>query len=361
MRIDHQTLVRLARALDLTSRVGAHVPKETLVAQLGSTAQVFLSARRRTAAAEIQHLQTCRYLQTVADGIDTKVVYLKGAALLLLGKVRAGARSMVDLDVLVAPEDAARLQQRLLVDGWREMDVPPCEHQLRPLTREGDSTLELHIHLPGVRLEEGASASLCELDRLGLVQTPREGLTVPSTDVLIAHALVHGIAQHGSSPESYPPLRMLCDLEALGFDRTKATTLIAQHWSWLTRELTQEEVLGLATLLERLAERGAKGVLLGDDTAAMLLRHMVAGSLDPRYALSLRFAALLDPPTERSRLGWLIRTAASAVWLTRGQLETRYGKPKSELGYLFHRLRRPFELAAQLGRAVAAHLARDRH
>jgi hypothetical protein len=89
-----------------------------------------------------------------------------------------------------------------------------------------------------------------------------------------------------------------------------------------------------------------------DSDEETLLRHMLAGRLDPDYEKSLRLGLFQSQPTDRSRPVQLARTILGAVFLTDAQIDALYGRPRTRLGYLGRRLARPFDLLLRLGRYV---------
>src|SRR5206468_11377282 len=107
----------------------------------------------------------------------------------------------------------------LLRSGSVEADLPAHEHQLRPLVHASGCLVEVHTVLLGVRLTRGASATLDALEAGGLLAAAPslpQAARIPLPEVMIAHALAHGIAQHGLAPHKYPLMRMVADLVDLG-------------------------------------------------------------------------------------------------------------------------------------------------
>src|SRR5205085_1762038 len=163
----------------------------------------------------------------------------------------------------------------------------------------------------------------------------------PEPEVLAAHALVHGLGQHGYWPASYPLLKMvadLIDLDALG-DRAL---------SWVARDVPPPEALAARRLVRRLtAGEDPAGWEEGDEE--VLLRHLLAGRLDPGYEQALRLGLFRPQPSERSRPVQLARAVLGAAFLTDAQIDAVYGPPRTRLGYLGRRLARPFDLLRRLG------------
>ena len=229
--------------------------------------------------------------------------------------------------------------------------MPPLAHPL-------GAAIEIHVDLRGVRLEQdrAATAEGClDSGRCRAVEDWPEGSYIPDSTLLIAHLLVHGLAQHGFSPELYPLLQLLADLQDLDFAADRGDRLLKEGYAWIQHDVTREEVAGTRELL-RLLESGerASDIVTGDTAPAVILRHMLAGSMDAEYQQSLKVAAVLRHSSERQGLKGFLQKLSSAVVLTRGQIDVIYGKPKTELGYLGRRLWRPFDLVGRTNRTLAA-------
>ncbi len=110
--LESEAVIDLARRFDLTARVGARTPSETLAAELGSEPARWFHQRHAGAAARyLLAEQVCRELAEAGRLLEIPLVFLKGAALHLGEKVASGSRNMGDIDVL-APEEGARRLQR---------------------------------------------------------------------------------------------------------------------------------------------------------------------------------------------------------------------------------------------------------
>jgi hypothetical protein len=120
-------------------------------------------------------------------------------------------------------------------------------------------------------------------------------------------------------------------------------------WSaWIYRDVSPAETAAACGLTRRLAA--------GEDLADWppgpeeeLLRHILAGRLDPAYADALRLGLFRPQPSERSRPVQLARALLGALFLTDAQIAAVYGAPRSRLGLLGRRLARPFDLLLRLG------------
>lgn len=342
--VDPVAALALARSFEVSARIAARQGRERLAAELGAeAAEGFARDRRAAAAIGLRLMGELRRVAEVSAALGVPLVPLKFAALEGTGFLAAGSRGACDLDLLTPGERVRELWEALAAGGWHSSGLPEAEHQLPALVRPQGGAVEIHRHLPGVRLEGGASADHATLERLGMLR-PLPDLpgrcAAPPPEVLAAHALVHGLGQHGYWPDSYPLLKMvadLIDLDALG-DRAL---------SWVARDVPPPEAAAARRLVRRLAAGEDPAGWTGDEE--VLLRHILAGRLDPGYEQALRLGLFRPQPSERSRPVQLARTLLGAVFLSDAQIAAIYGKPRSRLGYLGRRLARPFDLLRRLG------------
>ena len=353
--LDTEAVTGLAQSFDLAARVGARTPPEALTSELGSeTARRFRKEHAGAAARYLLAGQLCRELAEAARQLEVPLVFLKGAALQLGENLTAGSRNMGDIDVL-APEDGARRLQATLVEaGCKAYEAPESEHQLQLLTHRSGLGIEVHKIIPGVRLGGGSSATAGVLIEKGLVRPAPgrgDGCYLPGEEVLLAHLLVHGIAQHGLSPQGYPMSRMLADVQDLG----AGDDVWQAARRWIERDASREEVEAVAGLAGRLAAgEDPAAMVAGDDDTGALLRHLLAGVLDEGYARSMKFRGLTASPRDAGRARALAKMMRGALLLTKAQIDILYGPPRTELGYWGWRLWRPFDLVLRAGRYGAA-------
>jgi hypothetical protein len=162
---------------------------------------------------------------------------------------------------------------------------------------------------------------------------------------------VHGLAQHGWSPHAYSLLKMIADLIDLGFAEPAGDALAARAAAWVERDMAAGEVAAVRALAVALAAGVDLGGWGGSTAgAALLLRHALAGRLDPGYERSLRLSLFRRQPSDDPEPLRLARLLAATVWPSREQLDAIYGPPRSRLGHLGRRLARPFDLLGRLGR-----------
>jgi hypothetical protein len=218
------------------------------------------------------------------------LIWLKHAALWFSGVVGEGLRDARDVDVLVASEQTPELQRTLLAMGYREASPRASEHHLPPLVSSSGACVEVHEQLWGVDLGSHADATADVLLELDLTR-PSKGspkVHVPQPSVLVAHALVHGLVQHFTSPAAYAPLRCLADLIDLQAWRFTPEVIVA----FAPRHLSTEMVATAQRLSLAISQAEPLGDL--DRPVAALLAHLVAASLDQHYRLALRALRLRE-------------------------------------------------------------------
>jgi Uncharacterised nucleotidyltransferase len=371
--VDPAEALAAARRFEVSPRVAVRQGRARLAAELGADAAAAFQRDLTTAAAQGLRIEALlRTVAAVAAERSIPLVLLKFAALTATGVLAPGARTACDLDLLAPAERAAELQEALLARGFRSSGLPDAEHQLPALVHPAGGVLELHRLVLGVRPGGGGSATLPELERSGLL-APAPGLpgcSLPAREVLMAHALVHGIGQHGFWPDSYPLLRTLADLIDLGFQGEAAELPAQRAVELVARDVAREEAEAVRDLCRALVEGKAptdehgpaqtdtdgRGVLaspcssvfVGARPCSLLLRHILAGRLDADYAASLRLSLFREQPSDRPPVVRMVRTALSAVFLSRAQIDAIYGRPGHPLGYLGRRLARPFDLLRRL-------------
>ncbi len=301
-------------------------------------------------------------LASTASKLGVPVVLLKFAALRAGGFVADGLRVAGDVDALLQADGAERLASALALHGLKPAGFRGEPHHLPHLRDAQGRGLELHVHVPGLRLKSGGPPATCaDLVETGHVR--HAGLPgdcfVPSPPVMVAHAVIHALAQHGYAPREYPPLRVAGDLLDLGVARDDGS-LARAALPFIEHEVTKAEMASVVALSRRLGD-GDPDLFEGEGSTSpegVLLRHFVAGVLDDDYrrALGLRGLAgggarALDSGNPASVLA---NKAWRALFVTRAQIDVIYGRPRSRLGYVCRRLARPFDLAGRAARAVVA-------
>ncbi len=348
-------VVSLAAMSGLDGRIGGRVPAGVLESEAGAErAEEFRWRYRQTAAAILLYQIVSDEVNALAGELGIPVILLKGMALALKNIVPLGFRSSSDIDLLAPPGGDRNLQDALLERGWTAMDVPRSEQHLPPVTHPTKgATVEIHRIVRGVAIGESASATLEELRSAGELE-PLDGAPgqafLPSDDVLMAHLLVHGLGQHLWSPGSYPQLRLVADIASFGWDDARWRAFLEGPYRWIEAGVPAGMVDALRQLAASLsAGTDPRALWESDDDAGRLLRHVILGVTDRDYAKSLRFQAVSGVvPASGSRVRSLMRAGFHDIlWLSRGQVEILYGKPKSALGYWGWRLYRPFDVVVR--------------
>jgi hypothetical protein len=314
---------RRARCLGLAARIAGRAGGDRLRRELGAAAAPLVAERTAAAAQGILHEELLREAAQAAAELRLPVALLKGAALALTGAAPAATRPAADVDLLVPPAGAAALQRTLLRRGWEDAGGRGYEQHLPPLRRPGRGILELHTSILGVRFAgRRRSVGHGELARAGHLAA-LDGLpgecAVPSRPVLVAHALVHGLAQHGLAPRAYAGALVMADLLDLEFVGEPGNRLAAEIRPWIADSLSTVEQEAALELAGRLADGDADWLRAagGGPPARRLLDHVLAGALDARYARGLRLRALSLPLSDRPVAARL--DALAAVLVTRGR------------------------------------------
>jgi len=358
--IDPPAALALARRFEVSARIAARQGRERLAAELDpETAAGFARDRVAAAAVSMRLMAAAGQVAAtaaVAEPLAIPLTFLKLAGLEGAGLLAPGSRGACDVDVLAPAARATELWRALVAAGWQG-GGRAYEHQLPALSHPERGVVEVHRIIPGLRLGGSTSATSATWEDL-----EREGLLIPLADlpgrcsaavpeVQAAHALVHGLGQHGFFPFAYSLLKMLADLQDLGDG-----ALTPRALSWVERDVPPAEAEAVRRLGARLAA--------GEDAAAWtvglpeerLLRHILAGRLDPGYASALRLGLFRPQPSDRGPVVRLARAVWDAVALSDAQIDAIYGlpagpsgRPRTRLGYLGRRLARPFDLLLRLG------------
>jgi hypothetical protein len=338
----------LARRFEVSARIAARQGRERLAAEMGEEAAAgFAHDRRAAAAVGMRLMGEVRRVAATAAALDIPLALLKFAALEATGLLAPGSRDACDVDLLAPGPRARELWEALVAAGFRGSGLPQAEHQLPALVWPEGGAVEIHLHLPGVRLEERAAARHETLARLGMLHPLPElpgRCAAPPPEVLAAHVLVHGLGQHGWWPGSYSLLKMVADLLDLG--AAAPDPLGGRALAWVARDVSPVETAAVRRLTGRLAAGEDPTGWQGPEET--LLRHMLAGRLDAGYEQSLRLGLFRPQPSERARPVQLARAVLAATLLSDAQVAAVYGVPRRRLGYLGRRLARPFDLLWRL-------------
>jgi hypothetical protein len=366
MDVDVPSAVELAGRLGLAPRIGVRARDAAELARHAEAAAILVRATQTAAVSQLQAREAALEVAAAARAQGLPTCLLKGVALAESGVIAAGSRQVGDVDVLVPADAEPGLVAELVRRGFRSGAGEDYPHHAPPLLHPRLGMIEVHRHLPGVetsRADPHARRRFATFDDLrsaGLLETWRdggEGAWLPTSTAFAAHALAHCLAQHGFRPGAYPQLRLLGDLLDLGIAAEDGPSLLAATLPLVERSVGAAEARAAADLCHALAA-GRLDELAGDAPPALLMRHLLAGALDERYAEALKLQELARPLHAGSRLAGWWSAAWQAVALSPAQLDRVYGKPAGPWGRLGQRLRRPFDL---LRRSLRARLASASH
>ncbi len=354
-----ETAVRLARRLGVSARIAARNDRARLVAELGEPAAALQSDLRQNAAENLRLGAALGAVAAASAQAGIPIAFLKYAALDLSGFLSRSGRSASDLDVLAPEGREGELSGALADAGFAISRTPGYEHQLPPQIHPQLGALEVHRIVLGVRpnRETGdrRSATLETLLASGLlrrVDTLPGVVYLPVPDILAAHAIVHGIGQHGFEPSAYPALRTFADLLDLGVNGDSGAVRRLRLAGWLAEDVAEEELEAVADLCAGLGSGNVQAVMAGDGPSSRLLRHALAGRLDTDYESALKLSLLAPRPTERSPLGRKGAALVAALFPPADQLDAIYGPPSGPLGRFGRRLYRPLDLLARAARSA---------
>ena len=344
--VEPATALALARRFELAARIAARQGRDRLASELGAEAAESFSRERTAAAGAGMRLMAAAHrIAAQAEALAVPIAFLKFVALEGTGLLAAGSREACDIDALVPEARAEDLWQALVASGYRSSGLPEPEHQLPALEDPEGGIVELHRRLLGVRLDGGPSTTYEALASrrllVPLADFPSH-CTAPSPEVQAAYILVHGLGQHGYWPASYSLFKMAADLIDLG-------PLAGHSVAWVARDVSRDEAEAVRRLCARLAA-GEDCTVDAQAPEATLLRHFLAGRLDPEYERALRLGLFRSQPSDRPAAIRLARSVLGTVFLSNNQIDAIYGPPRTRLGYLGRRLARPFDLVLRLAR-----------
>jgi hypothetical protein len=296
--------------------------------------------------------QVCDELDAAAVAAGVPIVLLKGAALLAGGHISAGSRAMADVDFLVDEENAAQLESELVNRGFALGEPLGSDHDLLLAIHSNGIPVEGHRWIPGLTLDEGIPATASELIRRGFCLDWRPGsehCLLPNRHVLMAHALAHGIAQHGLAPDKYPILRMLADLQDLAPTDAEWQVFRDCAMGWTNASSTRTEVTAVRGLERRLhAGEDPTGIADEQGFEGLLLRHAIAGTRCESYRLAIRARHRLTGASGSFAVTRAWNVLRHGLFLSRAQIDHIYGPPRSAIGYWGWRLWRPLEMCYRL-------------
>ena len=343
----------VAQQLGLMTRIFARCDRATLQSELGPayvehTRQVQLAAARGLA------LERClRTVDSLAEQLQVPYALIKGAALARTGVAPLGHRNACDLDILLSEANAGRLHAALKDRGFQEKTPTHPGFHFPMLLDDAGGAVEIHTRLPHVRMIPGGPEVTLQqlLDAHRVSQAPElsEYAHVPVPDLLLAHAIAHGIAQHGYAPQSYQLLRTLAD--AIDLEIVSNPTRATQALWWVQPDVTYHEVTALREVAKLL--RSGNAVAAWGDTGrnGRMLRHLILGSLDLQYARGLKLHGAIDELRTMGAAEFMATYGRTTFALDKADIPRIYGTAARgrELRY---KLLRPFDMARRVVSAL---------
>lgn len=344
----------LADQWALGPRIATRIPSARLLAELGTTAtKELVFSRLRAIAVERRLRRMAGAVALLGAELGLPLVFLKHMALHLSGLATEGVRRPSDVDVLVPRGRVKELYAVLRRNGFSTLGLPDTDHHLGVLVHDSQDPLEVHGCVPGLRARRGQSFldadTLLGTEAVVRVDGWPESTWVPHRDLLLAHTIVHGLAQHGPAPRHL--CRTLGDVTDLAFHRGPLE-LASACYRWVADDLSEAELLAVIRLARALARGVPPNAMDPRGHERLLLDHIVASTLDSRYAQALKLQALGPGLHDASRWRATLHRAFRAVFVNRAQLVRIYGGSRTELGWLGLRLFRPFDLALRTARAA---------
>lgn len=359
--LNGESALAMARRLDVAARIAGRNPAGELAREVGEDVAAQLVELYHQAAAEMARVTgMATMLAEIAAAERVPLVFLKFVALHLQGAVALGTRRAADVDVLLPEEAASSFQRALERRGFFLPSTRIRFYQLPAMFRG----VTVEVHSRALRLCPPGTvraATFSELDAAGMLKRRQElpgECFVLDRQLLLAHAIAHGIDQNALRPWRYPLLRMVADLVDLDFSPAEKDVFMNAGYQWIRDVVSVQEVEAAVHLAHGLAS-GRVAELLSEqqsEPAALLLRHVVASALDRGYVDSLRLFALFRPAPGDRGLWFVLRRLASALLISRSEMSQRYGTRSSKLGYLVLRLWRPLDLVRRFFRHVRMYL-----
>jgi hypothetical protein len=347
--VDAARALHLARTTQLSGRVARRLEAWRGTPELAVLGPELDADYYANVAKEVLLVQAQDKIAALGERLGVPIIALKFAGLRLARVITPGTRAVADLDLLLPEPSARSFWLALLEAGFVRTNTREYSHQLEALSDPFGATIDLHVHVPGVLLEERGFATADQLLTRGLVRRTSGSLLVPSPALLCAHAIAHALLQNRSTPQTYSPLRMVADVMDLRRVQPDVVSLAANH---LARELRVT-----CEVLERLCASLSIGVFSGPgfDGAReqTLLWHCVAARLDFDYSERLRAAGLTNRIRDGASVREIARYIATLLYPGEAELEVLYGPAVGHFARMRRRLRRPVDLVVRAARRQA--------
>lgn len=329
---DRQTVWTEAHRLRLAARVASRCGRTRLADEIGEhLAGRFQSASQHAALEAIKAEGQVRYLARIAEDNGLEFALLKGGALHVLRLVPLGARPLCDLDILMAPRAARKMQQLLKSEGWVEHRSLRTDFHLPPLHHPSWLPLEIHDLIPRVSLDGRQWSGLEEVRSAGLMEPCKAvsmSVHAPSRDLLAAHALV---------AREVLTVPGLVDYLDLHLAQRGGDAAMRVEPAWVATQLSASRFQEATAAVEALG--AAVGAEMAPRDMALLALENAARVFDerlhPTWVSALR-------PKKGSPTPWrgtVLRVLGRAFPPT-SQLDHRYGRPALRVAYAWLYARR---------------------
>jgi hypothetical protein len=340
------TRFELAKRLGVLSRIANRCDLNLLSAEIGHE-QTALA--RSALAAQAMRGLALKALEDlvlgVAERARVKVLLLKAAAMKRLGFASPTTRQALDLDILVHPDQLDELCAALDKTSLHRRQMREAQHQPVVFESRWGVSVELHVHLPYVRLvSAGKPVTLQDIEELSLVRHTDGGdswVLLPSMDLLVAHLIAHGIVQHGLTPRMYPSMRLVSDMVDLGLGNNPQLGLDAHRW--IRHDVSQTEVGAIAEVAAFLTQGNSSDIWNKNSSGSRMLNHFVAAALDSKYRARLDLRRIIQSLSEDGAWRTINEGIAYAFTLPDENLRRIY--PTRRHSMRLTRLLRPFDLA----------------
>jgi len=288
--LDPSKILEWSHLLALRERIAAIHGSDALASALGPIpAEALMKNQRQTAGRSLLLIELARLIANSAGRLGTPIVLVKGIALLVADITPLGSRGIYDVDALIPRTKAQPLADDLVAQGLARATVHESSQHLPALIHPRMGVTEIHVSLREVHIDSKADACFEDLERQELlsVAPDPENALVPSADLLAAHALAHGIAQHGRSPQGYPFFRMVADLQDLASPGHGLRSVLENARPFISQSVSARELRAVLELEEHLRH----GSIPTEGDGAALLRHTIGDYLYPDYRRSLKVGA----------------------------------------------------------------------
>jgi hypothetical protein len=163
---------------------------------------------------------------------------------------------------------------------------------------------------------------------------------LPKDELLIAHLIAHGLAQHGFEPKTYPLLRMVSDLFDLGVAETDRFE--SDVFPLVSTDVSRDEVLALIELVTSLRKKDVTTCWTDEHNTALLLRHFVLAAINEQYQARVLLRRVVQTYREIGVTSTARELIQYTFFLPNDHLAKLYGKTTP---YWILRLSRPLNFA----------------